>query len=90
MKSSSISYVSIITFNKDHVTIIIEPIDHFVKLKIRQLQLFADSSNFKAINITRYTVLHNTKGEYLFTLSKLLRDAIPLLLTLLLPCLIFQ
>ena len=29
---------------------------HFVKLKIRRLQLFADSSNFKAVNITRYTV----------------------------------
>ena len=45
--------------NKDHMIIIlIDPIDHFVKLKIHQLELFADSSNFEAVNITRYTVYH--------------------------------
>ena len=49
-------YASWLEQIKDHGTIIIEPIDHFVKLKICQLQLFADSSNLEAVNIIRYTV----------------------------------
>ena len=51
------------------MTIIIEPIDHFVKLKILSTATFSNSSYFNAVNITRYTVCA-CEYMYIYTTKK--------------------